>query len=91
MEKYSRSQRISDSKRLKRNRQNYWSTSPKNPVQMGLLLNTPAICSCPMCGNPRKYFKGKDALTLQERKFYQLDKSWEFEGYLFQEKLFRGN
>lgn len=24
-------------------------------------------CSCPMCGNPRKYFKKNDALTKQEK------------------------
>ena len=27
-----------------------------------------AYCSCWMCGNPRKYLKGKDRLTLQELK-----------------------
>ncbi len=27
-----------------------------------------AFCSCHMCGNPRKFYKGKDALTMQERK-----------------------
>jgi hypothetical protein len=26
-------------------------------------------CSCQMCGNPRRSSKGKDRLTLQERKF----------------------
>jgi hypothetical protein len=27
-----------------------------------------AICSCSMCGNPRRHFKGKDRITIQERK-----------------------
>jgi len=27
-----------------------------------------AKCSCHMCGNPRRHWKGDDALTLQERK-----------------------
>jgi hypothetical protein len=27
-----------------------------------------AKCSCRMCGNPRRYGKGKDALTMQELK-----------------------
>jgi len=31
-------------------------------------LNTPAACSCWMCGNPRKYFNQP---TIQERRFYQ--------------------
>ena len=26
------------------------------------------VCSCSMCGNPRRYAKGKDKLTMQERK-----------------------
>ena len=26
-------------------------------------------CSCWMCGNPRKVFKGKEKITMQERKF----------------------
>lgn len=29
---------------------------------------TPAPCSCWMCGNPRKFFSGKDRLTLAERR-----------------------
>ena len=27
-----------------------------------------AVCSCQMCGNPRRYAKGKDKLTMQEKK-----------------------
>lgn len=27
-----------------------------------------AGCSCWMCGNPRRYMKGKEKLTIQERK-----------------------
>lgn len=26
-------------------------------------------CSCSMCGNPRKHYKGKNRLTIQERKY----------------------
>lgn len=29
----------------------------------GIALDTPKRCSCPMCGNPRRYFK---TLTMQE-------------------------
>jgi len=32
---------------------------------IGIKAHTPAICSCHMCGNPRKYWKQS---TLQERK-----------------------
>ena len=30
------------------------------------------ICSCPMCGNPRKYEKGWARYTLQERRHFEL-------------------
>ena len=30
--------------------------------------NNPKRCSCFMCGNPRKWSKGDESLTLQERK-----------------------
>ena len=29
------------------------------------------LCSCSMCGNPRRHTKGKDRLTIQERKILQ--------------------
>jgi hypothetical protein len=32
---------------------------------IGIRAHTPAICSCHMCGNPRKHWK---QVTLQERK-----------------------
>lgn len=32
----------------------------------GLYANNLAVCSCPMCGNPRKWFKRK---TRAERRF----------------------
>ena len=35
-----------------------------------LRRNTTTLCSCSMCGNPRrKAWKGKDKLTKQEKKF----------------------
>lgn len=36
--------------------------------------NTTKICSCMMCGNPRKYYKEK---TFQETKFEQKEKFGE--------------
>lgn len=40
-----------------------------DPSQVGYLGNTRTPCSCWMCGNPRRKFKkGKERLTLQERR-----------------------
>lgn len=38
------------------------------PVFIGRAGTTPVPCSCPMCGNPRRTAKGKERLTMQERK-----------------------
>jgi hypothetical protein len=40
---------------------------------------TLSACSCWMCGNPRKYFSGKNQLTMQERKTL-LDRNIPFLG-----------
>ena len=40
----------------------------KTPVLIGKASHTPAMCSCHMCGNPRKYWKLK---TIQERRTEQ--------------------
>ena len=34
--------------------------------EVGIYINTPKVCSCWMCGNPRKHFNEK---TFQEKKF----------------------
>ena len=39
-----------------------------DPKRIGMMAHTPHGCSCRMCGNPRKHEKGKDRLTIQERK-----------------------
>ncbi|MCM1513045.1 MAG: hypothetical protein NC112_08080 [Oxalobacter formigenes] len=36
---------------------------------IGKFVETPKMCSCWMCGNPRRYAKGKEQLTIQERRF----------------------
>ncbi len=41
---------------------------------IGIAGTTRVPCSCAMCGNPRRNFKGKDALTLQERKAALMEK-----------------
>jgi hypothetical protein len=36
-------------------------------------IDTGTLCSCSMCGNPRKHYKGWTRLTLQELK-HDLDR-----------------
>jgi len=56
-------------RRLKRNVRAYycgWAERSLNAAQIvGLLANTRTVCSCWMCGNPRRYF-GEH--TLAERR-----------------------
>ena len=44
--------------------------TPRNIGRAGATI-TP--CSCFMCGNPRRHYKGKAALTIQERRAFQPD------------------
>lgn len=47
----------------------YWSWDDKDPRRLGMLLHTPRMCSCWMCGNERKYFKNR---TLEEISFDEI-------------------
>lgn len=55
---------------------NYWWWSNKDTdkkshmEKVGKAARTPAICSCHMCGNPRKYW---GYLSFQEEKFLSRD------------------
>lgn len=52
--------------RLKKSRRYRWGRDlRREPHQLAKVINTPTPCSCPMCGNPRRYF---GELTLQERR-----------------------
>ena len=54
---------------IKAKRKNHWQGQVKNQErQLGKLVHTSTFCSCWMCGNPRKYYKGKlvNELTLKE-------------------------
>ena len=48
-------QRRHHTRRLKRNRKNYWHWNEKTPGELGVLVNTPHPCSCRSCGNQRKW------------------------------------
>ncbi|URF91793.1 hypothetical protein [Escherichia phage EC148] len=49
--------------RVKNNRKKYWTVFPheESPKRLGIIITTPCICSCWMCGNPRKYYKNSKA------------------------------
>ncbi len=65
----SRSQRRAHIQRLKKLRAKYWGFNRKlAPKFLSMCVTTAAICSCAMCGNPRKYFK---EMTVQERRANQ--------------------
>ncbi|WP_425263099.1 hypothetical protein [Vibrio owensii] len=55
--------------RNKRLKQKYWGQDMElKKRHLGICVNTPTICSCHMCGNPRKKFGW---VTLQEVKANQ--------------------
>lgn len=67
----SRSERRHERARLKRSRKAHWGfkdLSQESPKRQGQVVDTPTLCSCPMCGNPRKW-TGEP--TMQERRFWQ--------------------
>ena len=37
-----------------------------------------AVCSCAGCGNPRRFYKNKESLTLQERRFMDRAASYDY-------------
>jgi hypothetical protein len=62
----SRSLKVHHRNRLKHNRRFYWGRDKyPNTKPLGFVINTPAPCSCPMCGNDRRY-EGK---SINERRF----------------------
>jgi hypothetical protein len=58
--------------RVKRHIRDTWFMSDPELVHnkkfIGKLANTPHPCSGSCCGNPRRHYKGKDGLTIQERR-----------------------
>lgn len=52
--------------RLKNTRKNYFNaTWRSDPKQLGRIVQYPAMCSCTMCGNERKWFGYR---TLDEKR-----------------------
>jgi len=58
----TRAWRRHQNERIKRKRRDYWNGG------IGHRWNTPAVCSGPCCGNPRKHFGQR---TVQERRTEQ--------------------
>lgn len=75
--------------RVKNNRKKYWTVFPheESPKRLGIITTTPCICSCWMCGNPRKYYKNSKAgmKTSEIRKMKAMTSSIsndEFDGFV---------
>lgn len=66
----SRAERRSHVVRLKAARASYWGDRDEGlePRRLGAVVQHPCICSCWMCGNPRKWFGER---TIQERRLMQ--------------------
>ena len=55
-------------------RQHMFGMFEITPKMIGTAANHGKLCSCHMCGNPRKFFNAK---TLQEQKFDERSRSYE--------------
>lgn len=65
-----RAERRHQVERLKKKRRAHWGgTIAESPKRLAKAVVTPTPCSCPTCGNSRKWF-GEE--TIQERRFKQL-------------------
>lgn len=54
--------------RLRRVRRRYWGRDlALEPVQLAKAIQTPAICSCALCGNPARYHKGRTPVERRQR------------------------
>ena len=61
--------------RLKKKRRAYYQYYPTTSGRvLGIIVHTPALCSCVMCGNPRKYFNEKTHQEEQQRECFEYDK-----------------
>lgn len=60
--------RLKQERRIKRKVKKYWNCYSQSPRVVGIVAHTHHPCSCAICHRGRKYAKGKDALTMQERQ-----------------------
>lgn len=81
MEKFNRAERRAQVARLKQKRKFYFGGGFDNETisgynqhiplegrQLGRVVQYPAMCSCPMCGNSRRHFGER---TIQEQRLMQ--------------------
>ena len=62
----NRAERRHHRERLANNRKHHWGRDiSDNPKLIGMAVTTPCICSCWMCGNPRRKLK---RITLKEKQ-----------------------
>lgn len=66
----SRAQRRRHVARLKKSRVRYWANQPGEweARRLGAVVQHPCLCSCWMCGNPRKWTGER---SIQERRLAQ--------------------
>ena len=68
-----RSERRHHRERLKKARQRHWGRDLRGqPRDLGRVVDTPTPCSCPMCGNPRRFLS---LSSVQERSAQALVRS----------------
>lgn len=80
-----RALRRHENQRLKNKRSKYYSytwieieTEDQKAKRLGIILNTARMCSCWMCGNPRKHFNDD---TLKEKLHVLIMKEEVNEGF----------
>lgn len=74
---------------IQKRRRNYWGRrdAPSrfrlapDARMLGIVVDTPAICDCGICSNPRRspLVKGAGRLTIQEQRAGLTIAVWEFE------------
>lgn len=85
-----RAERRHHYRRLKKRRinQEYWGRVAQSDIfrgwtkpQLGIAVDTPCICSCPGCGNPRKHFGEKTLAEVRQDDSAkdQIDDYWNSE------------
>ena len=76
MKDIKRSLRRHHVERLKKTRSTYYNGYAKNnPAELGAIVQTATLCSCPLCGNPRKHF-GIVSIQEQKEAWFQNDREF---------------